>query len=138
MSALVLDSEAFSALARARSVGARPPRLHAALVAALATDADVIVPAAVLAEQYRGAKHDQIADAFLARHPFITVIDTDRRLARIVGNILARAGLGSAHHVDATVVATAVLAHSAVIVTGDPNDLKKLAAGLPGIRIEAV
>jgi len=138
MSSLILDSEAFSALARARSEGARAPRLHAALVAALATDAEVVVPAAVLAEQYRGGSHDQIADAFLARHPFITIVDTDRKLARIVGNILARAGLGSAHHVDATVVATAVTSRGGVIVTGDPHDLNVLAAELPGVRIEAL
>jgi len=138
MSALVLDSEAFSALARARTEGARPPRLHAALVSALASDADVLVPAAVLAEQYRGGRHDQITDSFLARYPFVTIVDTDRKMARLIGNILARVGLGSTHHVDASVVATAIVAQGGVILTGDPDDLIRLTAGIPGVRVERI
>jgi hypothetical protein len=66
----------------------------------------------------------------------IVVAETTRRLARYIGNILARASLGSAHHVDATVVATALQAGGGVVATADPADMKALAGGLPGIVIE--
>lgn len=137
MTALVLDSGAFSSLARARS-GEPPGTVLAALTAATATDSDVLVPAAVLAEQYRGGSQDQVVDSCLGRFSGIEVADTDRRLARRIGNLLARAGRGSEHHVDATVVAVAVAAGGAVIATGDPNDIATLAADLIGITIEAV
>src|SRR6478752_6728618 len=102
MTALVLDSEAFSALARSRS-GQHPGAVHAALKAAVEIGADVMVPAAVLAEQYRGGHHDQVVDSCLGRFSGIDVADTTRLLARRIGNILARARRGSEDHVDAAV-----------------------------------
>ena len=48
MSTLVLDSEAFSQVARSRA-GQRPGTVLAALVAAVELGSDVLVPAAVLA-----------------------------------------------------------------------------------------
>ncbi len=137
MSVLVLDSEAFSRLARSRS-GRAPGTVHAALKAAAEVGADVVVPAAVLAEQYRGRRHDQLVDSCLGRFTGIAVIDTTRSLARTIGNLLARAGRGSADHVDATVVAVAVAAGGGILVTGDPDDLRDLAADLPNVTIEAV
>lgn len=137
MSTLVLDSEAFSALARSRSAQ-HPGAVHAALRAAVETGSDVLVPAAVLAEQYRGGQHDQIVDSCLGRYTGIEVADTTRNLARAIGNLLARAGRGSADHVDATVVAVAVSAGGAVIATGDPDDIAALAANLVGITVETV
>jgi hypothetical protein len=98
----------------------------------------VLVPAAVLAEQYRGGSHDQVVDSFLARHPHIQIVITDRDLARKVGNLLARNALGSAHHVDATVVAVAAEARNAVIFTADPEDIRPLAVGYPGIQVEPI
>lgn len=135
MSALILDSEAFSRLARSRS-GQPPGSVHAALKAAAESGADVIVPAAVLAEQYCGGRHDQMVDSCLGRHTGIGVADTTRILARTIGSLLARAGRGSDDHVDASVVAVALAAGGGVIATGDPEDLNALAADLPGIAIE--
>ncbi len=137
MSTLVLDSEAFSQVARSRA-GRRPGAALAALVAAVELGSDVLVPAAVLSEQYRGGRHDHLTDACLGRHSGIEVVDTTRPLAKTVGNLLARAGRGSEDHVDATVVATAVAAGGAVIATGDPDDLGVLSDGLVGITIEPV
>ncbi|MDR1119041.1 MAG: hypothetical protein LBL01_07090 [Bifidobacteriaceae bacterium] len=97
-----------------------------------------MIPAAVLAEQYRGGGHDQLVDACLGRHTGILIVDTTRTLARRVGNILARAGRGSADHVDATVVAVASRAGESVIATSDPDDMRALAAGLPGITVVPV
>lgn len=98
--------------------------------------AEVLLPAAVLAEHYRGGGHDQVADSCLGRSTGIQVIDTTRQLARQVGHILAGAGCGSAEHVDATVVAAALAAGGGVIATADPDDLRLLSAGLVGIVIE--
>jgi hypothetical protein len=64
VSALVLDAEALSALARG---GPHERTVRAAVAAALAESADVAVPAAVLAELYRGGGHDQAVDACLTR-----------------------------------------------------------------------
>lgn len=137
MTALVLDAEAFSHLARSRS-GHRPHMVHAALKAAVQTHARVIVPAAVLAEQYRGGPHDQIVDSCLGRHTGIEVADTTRRLARTIGNLLARADRGSCDHVDAAVVAAALAAGGGVIATGDADDLAELVGDLPGLVIEPI
>ena len=135
MRTLVLDAEPFAALARSRT-GKSPGSVQAALRAAVEVGAEVLVPAAVLAEQYRGGRDDQIVDSCLGRYSGIEVRDTTRQLARRIGNVLARVGRGSADHVDATVVAVAVTAGGGVIVTGDPDDMEALAAGLPGIGVE--
>ena len=133
MRALVLDSEAISGLARERGDGA----LHAFLTAAVATMSPVRVPAAVLAEQYRGGGYDQTVDALLSRHRgALKVVDTDRDLARAVGNLLARHGRGTQDHVDATVVAAAIRLGGGVILTSDPVDIAALADGIPGIVVE--
>jgi hypothetical protein len=54
-------------------------------------------------------------------------VSTDRSLARRVGHLLASAGWGSEHHVDATVVATCATAGGGVILTTDTSDLATLA-----------
>lgn len=137
MTTLVLDAEALSRLARAHG-GRAPGAVHAALRAAVDTDSDVVVPAAVLAELYRGGRHDQTVNACLGRHSGIEVVDTTRTLARRVGSLLARAGRGSEDHVDATVVAVALAAGGGVIATGDPDDIAALAVDVVGVAVEAV
>lgn len=132
MSALVLDSEALSSLAR-NGPGERTVR--AALVAALAEAATVVVPAAVLAELYRGGAHDQVVDSCLAREGGIAVTPTDRSLARSIGHILTAAGRGSEDHVDAAVVAVCAAAGGGVILTGDPDDLSELSGRNPSVVV---
>jgi predicted nucleic acid-binding protein len=109
--------------------------LRAALRGAWEAEAEVIVPAAVLAEQYRGGTHDQVVDSYLGRETGIKVVPTTRPLARQIGHLLSRAGRGSREHVDATVIAAAIAGGGGVIVTGDPDDLTALAEGLVGIAI---
>jgi len=136
MRALVLDSGAVSLLARS------PTRTDVATVltylqVALEKGLPVRVPAAVLAEQYRGQGHDQAIDAFLSRYKDgVRIVNTDRDLARLVGNLLARSRRGSEDHVDATVVATAVRLGGGLIMTSDPDDITRLADGLPNIEVE--
>ncbi len=135
MTALVLDSEALSQLIHE---GPSERRIRAALESAHNSSVPVFVPAAVLAELYRGGRHDQSLDSFLSRKPGIGIIDTDRALARRVGNTLALAGLGSVHHVDATVIAAVLTRGGGVVLTGDPDDLHTIAGHSPGVQIIAI
>ena len=112
--------------------------MRAALTAALAERVDVLVPAAVLSECYRGPRYDPAIDACLSRQGGIGVIDTDRSLARRVGHILAAAGHGSEHHVDATVVATCLLAGGGLILTADVGDLEALTPSGTGITVRGL
>jgi predicted nucleic acid-binding protein len=135
MTALVLDAGALSLLARG---GRRESTVRAALTAALAEGAEVVVPAAVLAELYRGVGHDQTVDACLSREGGVAVAPTDRSLARRIGHLLAAARRGSAHHVDGAVVAVCAAAGGGVVLTGDTTDLSVLAGGSPAITIHGL
>jgi predicted nucleic acid-binding protein len=132
---LSLDAEAVNAMAGRD--GPTKRKVQRALEAAARTRSEVIVPAVVLAELYRGSARSQAVDAFLARHEAaITTRDTDRTLARYVGTILLGAGMGSEHMVDAHVVAAVVEAGGGVALTGDPDDLARLAARYQTVLVE--
>jgi predicted nucleic acid-binding protein len=132
---IALDAEAVSALA-----GPDCPRkrtVRQALEAAARTRRDVIVPTVVLAELYRGVGRSQLIDALLARSEHaIGVRDTDRELAHFVGAVLHGAGVGSAHIVDAHVVAAAVEAGGGIALTGDKADLEQLAAPYRSVLVQ--
>lgn len=133
---LVLDAEAFSALAEGKTQ--RQAHVRAAMRAAARLGRDVAVPAVILAELYRGPRHNQLIDSCLARERGIDIRATDRSLARMVGGVLVGAQLGSAHLADAHVVAVAVEAGAGVILSGDPDDITKLAAAYPSIVVEGI
>ncbi len=135
--ALILDAEALNALARARERSVLAERARAILHVAHEERALVRVPAPVLAEVYRGGAIDAPLDHVLNGRG-IVVFELTANVARRAGALLARAKLGSAHAVDAFVVATALEFSSAVIATGDPKDLRRLAAGFGQVRIFAV
>ena len=132
--ALVLDSEALATL------GGRPCRrqeeVRAAVRAAALMQRDVIVPAVILAELYRGHGRNQAVDACLARETGIRIRDTDRPLARLVGGVLTGAKAASRHLADAHVVAAAVETGGGVVLTGDAGDLVSLAAPYPNITVQ--
>ncbi|HYZ35777.1 MAG TPA: PIN domain-containing protein, partial [Pseudonocardiaceae bacterium] len=65
----------------------------------------------------------------------LPVVDTDRLIATRAGHLLASNRLASCHAVDAFVAATALGASPAVILTGDPDDLRRLVGADPGIHI---
>jgi predicted nucleic acid-binding protein len=134
---LILDAEAVNALARARERGALAERARAILQVAHEEGALVRVPAPVLAEVCRGGPFDAPVNRLLNGRGINVVALTDRA-ARRAGSLLARAGLGSAHAVDAFVVATALEFGLAAIATGDPDDLKRLARNAPNLRIIAI
>jgi predicted nucleic acid-binding protein len=135
--ALILDSEALNALARARERGALAGRARAILQIAHEERALVRVPSPVLAEVCRGTAGDALISRVLNGRG-IVVVDLTERAARRAGALLARAGLGSTHAVDAFVVATAFEFGPSVIATGDPDDLGRLAADTPNVRIFAI
>jgi len=133
---LVLDAEALSSLARDR--GPRFREVWAALEAARRLRRDVLVPAVVLAELYRGPRHNQVVDACLSRETGLRVRETDRPMARLVGGVLAAARAGSGDMVDAHAVAAAVEAGGGIVLTGDAGDLERLAAAYPNVLVAAI
>lgn len=135
--ALILDSEAIHALAQPSARGALSMRARAILHVAYEQRAVVRVPAPVLAEVCRGSQRDAAIDRVLNGRG-IGVVDLTALCARRAGALLERAKLDSAHAVDAFVVATAMQFASAVIATGDPRDLKRLAFGMRQISIFAI
>ncbi|MEA2001318.1 MAG: type II toxin-antitoxin system VapC family toxin [Actinomycetota bacterium] len=130
---VVLDNAALAALADGR--GPVKEAVRAALTAAVRLQRDVVVPAVVLAEMYRGRHDNQVVDACLSRETGLLIRETDRTLARLVGGVLAGAGAGSEHMVDAHVVATAVESGGGVCLTGDPEDLTALSASYPHVTV---
>lgn len=133
---LVLDAEALSSLARQR--GPRFREVRAAIEAARRLNRDVITPAVILAELYRGRGHNQVVDSCLSRESFIDVRDTDREFARYIGGVLTAAQADSSDLADAHAVATAVEAGGGVVLTADEDDLKRLAAAYPNVHIEHI
>jgi hypothetical protein len=66
------------------------------------------------------------------------VVTTGVRIARTAGLLLARVGAGSEMAVDALVVATAICLGGGLILTHDPSDLERLAAGHPNVHIASI
>jgi predicted nucleic acid-binding protein len=134
---LILDAEALNALAHPRERGALAHRARAILQIAHQERALVRVPAPVLAEVCRGGSRDAPINQLLNGRG-IAVVDLTDGASRRAGGLLTRAGLGSANAVDAFVVATAFELGPAVIATGDPDDLRRLARWTPNVRIFAI
>ncbi|MGO9912149.1 MAG: VapC toxin family PIN domain ribonuclease [Acidimicrobiales bacterium] len=132
-----MDSEAVNALAGPDSFEKR--RVRRFMEAAERTGRDVVVATIVLAEMYRGSQQTQRVDALLARtEGALNCRDTDRRLARLVGGVLHAGGAGSEDIVDGHVVAVTVEAGGGVILTGDIDDLERLAAPYRTIMVEGL
>jgi predicted nucleic acid-binding protein len=125
--ALILDSEALNALAQPRERKVLAARAATVLRFAFERRALIRVPAPVLAEVCRGTRFDSAINHLL-NNPGVCVFDLTRAVAQQAGHLLARAKLSSAHAVDAFVVATALQFETAVIATGDPADIRRLAA----------
>jgi predicted nucleic acid-binding protein len=125
--ALVLDSEALNALARASQRGVLEDRAQAVLSLARDRRAFVRVPAPVLGEVCRGPRFDAAVNHVLNDRG-IVVQDLTRSIARRAGQLLAVARMSSANAVDAFVVASALEFDRALIATGDPDDIRRLAA----------
>lgn len=130
---VVLDAEALAALAG--RPGHRNLEVRAALRAAVRLHREVVVPSVILAELYRGPRHNALVDACLSRETGLRVRDTDRPLARIVGGVLAAAQAGSEHLADAHVIAVAVELGGGLALTVDAEDLSRLAASYRNVTV---
>jgi|GEM_PF-1066636 len=135
LGALVLDSEAVAALARG---GEQERTVRAALTAASEAATEVVVPAAALAELYRGGAGDQAVDACLGAEGGIAVVPTDRSLARRIGKILADAGRATEDHADGSVVAVCAAAGGGLILTGDPRKVTELCGAGTTIAVRGI
>ena len=125
---VVLDSGAVIGLARSDL------RARAALAAAHEAGAEIVVPAVVVAETVRGAARDAPVNRVLKAVG--NVAEVDEECARVAGGLLG--STRSSGTVDALVVATAVVAGGAVILTGDPDDLRRLAERHTEVVVQAL
>lgn len=123
---LILDAGAVIALSRGDQ------RARAVLAAAREAGVQVSVPSVVVAETVRGVAAYAPVNRVLKA---VGEVDTaDEAIGRTAGKLLGDAS--SSATVDAVVVATAVEAGGAVVLTGDPDDLSALAGGHREVVIE--
>jgi predicted nucleic acid-binding protein len=106
-------------------------RRHAAALALLRacriSRATITIPAAVVAEWWRGTHRNLLECG--------TLEALTPRLAQRAGDLLARTGGSNA--VDATVVASAAQ-RGDIVVTGDAGDLRALARNVRGVSVEGL
>ncbi|MEM9893450.1 MAG: VapC toxin family PIN domain ribonuclease [Actinomycetota bacterium] len=133
---LALDAEAVAALGNPGSD--RFNQVRAALTAAERLGREVVVTCVTLAELYRGRNRSQIVDAMLSRETGVSLRDTDRSFARLVGGVLVAAGAGSDLLADAHAVAAVVETGGGVVLTSDAGDLERLATPYPNIQISKI
>ena len=107
-------------------------RARAELAAAREVGARVSIPSVVVAETVRGTAKDAAVNRVIK-----AVGETmafDEATGRVAGGLLGAIKSGST--LDAVVVATAISVGGAVILTGDPDDLGRIAAGHHEVLIE--
>ena len=125
---LILDAGAVIALARYDT------HARAFVRRAIELDAEVRVPVVVLAETLRGTQRDA------AVHRVLNAVSDsapiDEAVGRRAGALLGRAARSDT--VDAIVVAEAIEAGGAEILTGDAGDLAALASGERSVTIHAL
>jgi predicted nucleic acid-binding protein len=131
----VLDAEALSVLADPAEHGTSARRAQAVLEAIERRGGTARVPAPVIAEVARSSLRAAAVGRVLRR---ARVIPTDRGIAEHAGRLLERLRLDSCHAVDAFVVATAASVGNAVILTGDPDDMKRLAVTTTAVVVQAL
>lgn len=125
---LILDSGAVIALSRGEQ------RARAFLARALELRAPVEVPVVVVAETLRGGPRD--APVHRVLKAIGSVPDAREVHGRIAGRLLGSAA--STATIDALVAAQAVEQGGALILTGDPEDLGRLASPHPEVWIRAM
>jgi len=101
---------------------------------ALELGVPIEIPVVVVAETVRGGPRDAPVNRVLKAVG--SVPETREVHGRTAGRLLGTAR--SAHTVDALVVAHAVEAGAAYVLTGDREDLEQLAAPHPEVRIHVL
>ena len=123
---LILDSGGLIAVQR----GDR--RVMEAVKAARA-EGVLVIPAVVLAQVLRGGARDAPINQLLrgAHVPFVGL-----RLARLAGRLIGASGVEDA--ADALIAAEALRGEPCVLVTSDPDDMRRLIQDQHRVRIFAV
>ena len=125
---LILDSGAVIALSRGDSRG------RAFLARALELGTPIEIPVVVVAETLRGGPRD--APVHRVLKAVGAVPETHERHGRTAGRLLGTTG--STATVDALVVAQAVEAGGAQILTGDEQDLRRLSENHPEVWVQGL
>ncbi|MFO0756514.1 MAG: PIN domain-containing protein [Byssovorax sp.] len=120
---MTLDSGALIAFER------RDRRVLAHLKEAQARGLDLTVPAAVVAEVWRGGARAARLSMLLSA---CIIEPIDEPLARAAGEAIA--AVSGAGTIDAIVMASAS-ARRDMVLTSDPDDLRRLSAHFPGVRV---
>ncbi len=123
---LILDSGGVIALSRGDQ------RARAFVARALELDAPVEIPVVVVAETVRGGPRDAPVNRVLKAVD--AVPEATEEVARTAGRLLGQAR--SAATIDAMVIAQAVHAGGAHVLTSDAGDLDRLAAPHPEVWIQ--
>jgi predicted nucleic acid-binding protein len=113
---LVLDTGALVAIERGEGA------MRALLAKAIDKNVHFAIPVGVLAQAWRGGNRQEILAAFL-KTSRVQIVSMDRELGLAAGVLCGRTGTSDV--VDATVVLVARRLR-AVIITGDPKDLRTL------------
>jgi predicted nucleic acid-binding protein len=128
---LVLDSEGLWAIARNDSEEAR-----AALSASRTAGVPVVVPSVILAETLHGDQRDARANQAFKN---LVVLPTTEEMARVAARLKLQSGMrGVKATVDALVLATSAYLGGGAILTSEPDDINRLAAMYPDLRIKAI
>ena len=123
--AVLLDSEGLSAGAQGDA------RVRAELTVAEQLGARVHVSSVTLAEVIRGQRRDARVHSLLSA---VEKVPVTPELGRAAGQLLGRTGRDDT--VDAVVAVTAQSVGRLVrLLTGDPADLRALAADMPGVTV---
>jgi hypothetical protein len=134
MNTIVLDAGAVTAIER------RNPRIVDLLERARRNDSLIVLPAAVVAETWRGARTSPLIARLLNAVDEFSVLDPSA--ATRVGSLLAQAGLpGGTHIVDGSVVDAALGSAPCLIATSDPDDIRRLldaAVGSQRVKVYAL
>lgn len=101
---------------------------------ALELNLEIEIPVVVIAETLRGNRRDAPVHRIL--NAVGNVPETQEQHGRIAGRLLGTTGSSST--IDALVVAQAIEAGGARILTGDPVDLKRLSSRHPEVSIDAL
>jgi len=93
----------------------------------------VVIPAVAVAQVLRGGGRDAPVNHILrsAHVPFVGL-----RLARLAGLLIGASGVEDA--VDALIAAEALRGEPCVLVTSDPDDMRRLVNDQPRVRIFAI
>lgn len=136
MTALVLDTRALEVVAGPKADLQAARHMRDMLASAARMGIPVRVPAAALAEAYRGTPADAALDRVLGRG--IRPVTIGQAAARLAGGLRYRDRLDSCHTVDALVVAAAIRLGGGIVATGDPGDLRSLAREHPNVKVQPV